>query len=100
MHAGEDRSRQATDIRVPGGDEVLGCTDLKQARYAGAIIALAALWLAMLLFGGGPADRAAYEALYAGHRPALALVAHVLTTFGDPTVLIGAGIITAVWLWL
>jgi undecaprenyl-diphosphatase len=54
----------------------------------------------MLLLGGGPIDRAAYEALYAGHRPALVVAAHVFTTVGDPTVLVGAGIVTAVWLWV
>ena len=61
---------------------------------------LAGVWLAMLLFGGGTLDRSLYEALYAGHRPALALAAHVLTSLGDPTVLIGAGVVAAVWLWI
>jgi len=54
----------------------------------------------MLLLGGGPLDRAVYEALYVGHLPVLPLAAHILTTLGDPTVLIGAGIVTAIWLWL
>ena len=54
----------------------------------------------MLLLGGGPLDGAIYEALYAGHRPALAAVAHVLTALGDPTVLIVAGIACAAGLWL
>ena len=53
----------------------------------------------MLLWGGGPLDRAVYEALYAGHRPALLVVARIFTALGEPTVLIGAGIICAVWLW-
>jgi undecaprenyl-diphosphatase len=53
----------------------------------------------MLLLGGGPLDRTIYEALYAGHRPALAAIAHALTALGDPTVLIGAGLIVALWLW-
>ena len=35
-------------------------------RFIGALIALAAIWLAMLLWGAGPLDRAIYEALYAG----------------------------------
>jgi undecaprenyl-diphosphatase len=60
---------------------------------------LAGLWLAMLRFGGGPLDRAIYEALYAGHRPFLTAVARVFTTIGEPTVLIGAGIMVALWLW-
>jgi membrane-associated phospholipid phosphatase len=53
----------------------------------------------MLAWGGGPLDRQIYEALYAGHRPALVVVAHVLTLLGEPTVLIGAGFIVAAWLW-
>lgn len=68
-------------------------------RFALAIAALAALWLAMLLFGGGPLDRSLYEALYAGHRPGLAEAAHVLTFLGEPTVLIVAGFLVAGWLW-
>jgi membrane-associated phospholipid phosphatase len=68
-------------------------------RFAAAIVALAAIWLAMLLFGAGPLDRTLYEALYAGHRPALALIARGLTFFGEPTVLIGAGVLCALWLW-
>jgi undecaprenyl-diphosphatase len=53
----------------------------------------------MLLGGGGPLDRAVYEALYAGHRPALAATAHALTALGDPTVLIAAGLVCALGLW-
>ena len=60
---------------------------------------LAALWLAMLLLGGGPVDRFVYEALYAGHRPLLLDAARVFTTMGEPTLLIGAGAVAAVWLW-
>lgn len=67
-------------------------------RYAGALVALAAVWLAMLLLGGGPLDRQFYEALYAGHRPALAAIAHGLTWLGEPTVLVGGGFIAAAWL--
>lgn len=53
----------------------------------------------MLLFGGGPLDRGIYEALYAGHRPALAKTALVLTFLGEPTVLVSAGFFVAAWLW-
>jgi undecaprenyl-diphosphatase len=67
-------------------------------RYAGALVALAALWLAMLLWGGGPLDRQIYEALYAGHRPALATFARILTFFGEPTLLVSAGFLVAGWL--
>ena len=62
-------------------------------------MALAALWLAMLAFGGGALDRQLYEALYAGHRPALLIAARCFTALGEPTVLIGVGAATAVWLW-
>ena len=68
-------------------------------RYALAICALAALWLAMLLFGGGPLDHSIYEGLYAGHRPALVRIALVLTFLGEPTVLVSAGFLVAAWLW-
>ena len=68
-------------------------------RYAGALVALAGLWLAMLLLGGGPLDRAIYEALYAGHRPTLASLAGLLTFFGEPTLLVSAGFLVAAWLW-
>ena len=53
----------------------------------------------MLRFGGGPLDRTLYEALYAGHRPALAAIARILTALGDPTVLVTAGFVVAGWLW-
>ncbi|HET9146125.1 MAG TPA: phosphatase PAP2 family protein [Sphingomicrobium sp.] len=69
-------------------------------RCAGALVALAALWLAMLLLGGGPIDAGIYEALYAGGRPALVLLARIFTALGEPTVLIGAGFVVAAWLWL
>ena len=70
-----------------------------QWRLVAAVIALAAIWLAALLWGRGPLDRAVYEGLYAGHRPALIAVARALTALGEPTVLIGAGVATALWLW-
>jgi undecaprenyl-diphosphatase len=70
-----------------------------QWRFAAAIITLAALWLAMLLFGAGPLDRAIYQALYAGNRPALAAIARVFTALGEPTVLIAACLASAAWLW-
>jgi len=68
-------------------------------RYACVLVALAALWLAMLLWGGGPLDARIYEALYAGHRPALLTLARVMTFFGEPTLLVGAGFVVAAWLW-
>ena len=70
-----------------------------QWRLIAAVTALAAIWLAMLLGGTGAFDRAVYEALYAGHRPALLEVARILTALGEPTVLIGAAVLCTIWLW-
>jgi undecaprenyl-diphosphatase len=53
----------------------------------------------MLLLGGGPLDRSIYQLLYAGHRPALATAARVLTALGDPALLVGGGFAIALWLW-
>jgi len=64
-----------------------------------ALVALTAIWLAMLLAGTGPLDRAVYEALYAGHRPVLLALARFFTALGEPTVLIAAGAACALWLW-
>jgi undecaprenyl-diphosphatase len=68
-------------------------------RFVLAIVALAGVWLAMLLLGRGPLDKNIYEALYAGHRPALVVVARTFTFLGEPTVLIAAGLLFAGWLW-
>ena len=70
-----------------------------QWRLIFAIAALAGIWLAMLLMGGGPADRTVYEGLYARDRPVALAVARALTALGEPTVLIGAGVLIALWLW-
>ena len=70
-----------------------------QFRFAAALVALAVIWLAMLLLGGGQLDRTIYQDLYAGGHPALVIVARVLTALGEPTVLIAAGVVTAVLLW-
>jgi undecaprenyl-diphosphatase len=70
-----------------------------QWRYIAAIVALAAIWLAMLTLGTRSWDRSIYEALYAGHRPALLVLARVFTALGEPTVLIGACMLCAIWLW-
>jgi undecaprenyl-diphosphatase len=64
-----------------------------------AIVTLAGTWLAMLLLGRGPLDRMIYEAFYAGHRPALIVIARIFTFLGEPTVLIAAGFLFAAWLW-
>ena len=70
-----------------------------QLRLAAAAAALTALWLAMLLLGGGRLDRSIYEALYAGGSPALVTIARIFTFLGEPTVLVGAGFLVAAWLW-
>lgn len=70
-----------------------------QVRFTAAIIVLAAVWLAMLLWGGGLLDREIYQAVYAGGHPARVAVARGLTALGEPTVLISAGIACALWLW-
>jgi undecaprenyl-diphosphatase len=70
-----------------------------QWRFIAAIVALAATWLVMLLWGAGSIDRTIYEALYAGHRPALLAIARFFTALGEPTVLIGACLLCALWLW-
>jgi undecaprenyl-diphosphatase len=68
-------------------------------RFGGAIVALAGLWLAMLLGGGGPLDRALYQALYVGGDPALVALARLFTALGEPALLIAAGFIVAGLLW-
>jgi undecaprenyl-diphosphatase len=68
-------------------------------RQAAARVALACVWLAMLVFGGGAVDRGIYEALYAGGKPALVTLARALTGLGEPTVLVVAGFGVAGWLW-
>jgi undecaprenyl-diphosphatase len=68
-------------------------------RYVAALLALVAIWLAMLLWGRGPLDRAIYQAVYAGPHPALVLVARFFTALGEPTVLVAAGFLCALWLW-
>jgi undecaprenyl-diphosphatase len=74
-------------------------TTAAQFRFAAAIVALAAIWLAMLLWGGGPLDRAIYQALYAGGHPTVIVIARAFTALGEPTVLIVAGFLTAFLLW-
>jgi membrane-associated phospholipid phosphatase len=70
-----------------------------KVRYVLAIVTLAAIWLVMLIWGGGSVDHRVYETLYAGDRPGLMLVARLVTIFGEPTVLVVAGFLVAAWLW-
>jgi membrane-associated phospholipid phosphatase len=69
-----------------------------QARFIVAIVALAAIWLEMLVWGGGTLDRQFYELLYSGHLPALAAIAHFFTAFGQSAVLITAAFAATLWL--
>lgn len=70
-----------------------------QWRFIATIVSLAAIWLAMLLLGGGWLDRALYEDLYAGHRTVLLSIARAFTAIGEPTFLIAACFACALWLW-
>ena len=69
-------------------------------RFPAGLVALTAIWLAMLLGGNGAVDRAVYETLYAGSSPAMVAVARAFTALGEPTVLIAGSAIVAVVLWL
>jgi undecaprenyl-diphosphatase len=68
-------------------------------RLTAAVVVLAGVWLVMLLYGGGPLDRALYQTLYAGPRPAEVAVARFFTALGEPTFLVAAGVACALWLW-
>ena len=70
-----------------------------QWRFVILLLLLAASWLGMLIGGSGSVDRAIYQAVYAGHRPAFRAAAHVLTLLGEPTLLIAASVLVALWLW-
>ena len=63
-----------------------------------ALGALAALWLAMLLLGAGPADKAILLRLYAGDQPWLALAALGFTYLGNWSTVVVATLLGAVWL--
>jgi membrane-associated phospholipid phosphatase len=68
-------------------------------RFIAALGALAAIWLAMLLWGAGPLDRQLYESLYVDHHPVQVALARFFTALGEPTMLIAAGVGVALWLW-
>jgi undecaprenyl-diphosphatase len=63
-----------------------------------ALLALAALWLAMLLLGAGPVDRAVLLGLYAGDEPWLALAAIGVSTLGTWPTVVAVTILGAGWL--
>jgi undecaprenyl-diphosphatase len=64
-----------------------------------ADVALACIWLSMLLLGAGQLDRRIAGALYAGSHPALVATARIFTALGEPTVLVGGGVVIAAALW-
>lgn len=66
---------------------------------APAIVMLAIIWTAMWLGGTGPLDRTIFQTLYAGGHPVLVVAARIFTALGEPTVLIAASAILALWLW-
>lgn len=68
-------------------------------RHAAAVVLVACLWLAMLVFGAGSLDRQIYEAFYSGGRPALVAIATFFTWMGEPTVLIVASIGLGLFIW-
>lgn len=75
----------------------LGGRTRRQLLVAAAL--LFAIWLTMLLLGTGPLDRSVYEAIYAGRRPVLLGIARFFTLLGEPTMLIAATVLCALWLW-
>jgi undecaprenyl-diphosphatase len=70
-----------------------------RARYTLSIVALACIWLAMLLLGRDQLDRNLYEALYVGRHPTLIIAARAVTTLGEHILLIVVGFVLALWLW-
>lgn len=78
-----------------------GPARLPTSRTGTAVLAavLAAIWLVMLVGGAGPLDQRIYEALYVGRYPALVSAARFITFFGEPTVLIIAGVVFALVMW-
>ena len=71
-----------------------------QLRFISALVALTAIWLAMLWGGNGPIDAGIYRALYVGHQPVLVPIARFFTALGEPTVLISASVVIAILLWV
>ena len=69
-------------------------------RFPIAIVLLAVVWLVVLVFGRGELDRQVYEALYSGRSPTMVAVGRFFTALGEPSVLIAASIVAAVWLWI
>lgn len=62
------------------------------------VVALAALWLVMMLGGTGPLDFAVLQALYAAHRPLLRAAATSVTVLGEWRTVILISVAAAAWL--
>ena len=62
------------------------------------VAVLAAIWLAMMVFGEGPLDRFLLSELYAADRPALRQVAQIVTLFGNWQAVILLSLMAAGWL--
>ena len=62
------------------------------------VAGLAALWLAMMLWGAGDFDRFLLGQLYAADRPILRQVAAVITLLGNWQTVVVLSLIAAVWL--
>jgi undecaprenyl-diphosphatase len=69
-----------------------------QWRFIVAIVALAALWLAMLVGGTGSLDHALLQALYSANDPPLRTAAVALTFVGDWQIMIPLALLAALWL--
>ena len=71
---------------------------MKARRTLLLVVALAALWIAMLLLGAGAADQAILLSLHSGDQPWLALAAMGFTYLGNwPTVIV-VTVLGAIWL--
>ena len=70
----------------------------KPAKLAGAVAALAALWLAMMLAGTGPFDHQLLHALYSVDTPAFRGAVILVTNLGQWLVLVPLTLIGVGWL--
>jgi undecaprenyl-diphosphatase len=62
------------------------------------VVALAALWLAMLTMGVGGADSQLLALLYSRDQPSAAAIARALTFFGEGEVVVLISVVAAAWL--
>jgi undecaprenyl-diphosphatase len=72
---------------------------MRRLRLILPITILIAIWLAMLLFGGGALDRQIYVHLYAGNSPILVDFARGLSAIGQLPMLVVIGVACLLWLW-